>query len=221
MKKYLLLVIICMPGIFSFARQAVPGQHSLVTIAGDSAWVWLPPDHNLTHDGHRYPVVFYFPGLGTNSQEVLKQGVPRLIQSGWTATQQVPNGPKEKFIVISFTNPTGAYGPGLDFIIDSAFTKYKADTTRAYMVGASQGGTDLASYLLNSSSSYGAPSKAWILRRFKAAITLSMGNPNGQSNYSTLVPFRAKAWHAINDNITQHVFSESFINNLNQNNHKI
>lgn len=107
---------------------------------------YLPQGYNPS-GSETYPLILFVHGLGetgpgnsTTLPNVLRNGVPKVINSGKFPVSFTVNGRTSKFIVISPQFNVWPKFTDVDAILDYIEAHYKIDRTRIYVTGLSMGG---------------------------------------------------------------------------------
>ena len=148
------LLLICL-----VCSQAQPPKHTgrfnpVIDDNINGFWEYLPRNYSIDVT-KRYPLLVFFHGSGEQGQVqdmttlnlVLRNGPPKLIQSGTFPDSFFVQGRWYKFIVISPQIKIGLYGASsivtpatVEAVIRYAKSEYRVDTSRIYLTGLSMGG---------------------------------------------------------------------------------
>lgn len=178
-------------------------------------WEYLPADYNTS--AKTYPLMIFFHGVGevgdgstASLQNVLKQGVPKLISQKAFPSSFTVNGKTFSFIVISpqFVNTSRSILE-LNQLIDYCCAKYRVDKSRIYFTGLSFGGGTCTFYASNSAAN---------CNRLAAMLPIAGNFKSGADlNASYLVSTNLPVWftHNQNDPTVSSSISINWANKLN------
>ncbi|OJW09939.1 MAG: hypothetical protein BGO53_08935 [Sphingobacteriales bacterium 39-19] len=173
-----ILPILCALLFYSSNAQQVNGWNYLIQ---------PPVDYNMTVK--KYPILFFFPGLGevgNNITKLLVHGPHAYIQSG--------GNPLPGFFIVSLQPPTAYPSPvEINSRIDSFIKWYRIDTTRINLTGLSHGG-----WMANIYATYKpAPDDYSYLKRAHTVINIEGVIPTDQYGSTAPYPQRFTDWAAM------------------------
>jgi len=161
-------------------------------------WEYLPADYKTSTK--TYPLMIFFHGVGevgdgstASLQNVLKQGVPKLISQKLFPSSFTVNGKTYSFIVISpqFINTTRSILE-LNQLIDYCCAKYRVDKSKIYFTGLSFGGGTCTFYASNCAAN---------CNRLAAMLPIAGNFKSGADlNASYLVSTNLPVWFTHNQN---------------------
>lgn len=134
-------------------RSRAQGDQTKITVklatgVTTGAWLHLPADYGSTSTS--YPLIIFLHGLGeagTNVNDVLAHGVPKIISRG-AKMEFTVGGKLFKFITVSPQIPNGWASEGMiQSILDDVKAKYRVDASRVYLTGLSAGGYGTLNYV--------------------------------------------------------------------------
>lgn len=178
-------------------------------------WEYLPADYKTSTKS--YPLMIFFHGVGevgdgstASLQNVLKNGVPKLISQKLFPSSFTVKGKTYSFIVISpqFINTSRSILE-LNQLIDYCCAKYRVDKSKIYFTGLSFGGGTCEYYASNSSSN---------CNRIAAMLPIAGNFKSGADlNASYLVSTNLPVWftHNQSDPTVSSSISVNWANKLN------
>ncbi|SFE92743.1 Por secretion system C-terminal sorting domain-containing protein [Chitinophaga sp. CF118] len=138
--------------LYPFRGQAQGDQTKitvkLATGVTTGAWLHLPDDYSSTTTS--YPLIIFIHGVGeagTNVNDVLLHGLPKIISKG-AKMQFTVGGKLFKFITVSPQITNGwASADMIQSILDDVKSRYRIDASRIYLTGLSAGGYGTLNYV--------------------------------------------------------------------------
>jgi dienelactone hydrolase len=133
-------------------------------------WLYLPADYATSTK--KYPVVFFYHGLGeagTDRNMLLSQGLPKLIAEGMRPDNitNPADGQQYSFIVLSVQH--WSWSPNASWLpkqLEWLNTHYRIDQSRVYVTGMSAGGQACFNVAVNDNN---------LARLIAAAVPMSPG----------------------------------------------
>lgn len=131
---------------FSVNAQVQTPRYVSMNPSTGGYYEYLPQGYNPS-GSETYPLILFVHGLGetgpgnsTTLPDVLRNGIPKVINSGRFPVSFTVNGKTSKFIVISPQFNVWPKFTDVDAILDYIEAHYKIDRTRIYVTGLSMGG---------------------------------------------------------------------------------